>query len=269
MRAPAGTGATSVSILDPARFASLLDALRDDGYEVVGPTVVDGAIMHGPVTEVDDLPQGVGDRQGPGRYRLVDRGDDTWFAHAVGPTSAKRRLLPPRHPLWTARPGRCELRDRGGRAGAAADRLRGRQALRGRGHRGAGSRVPPRRGRGRGLRREPGGRAAGGRRVPGTRRHLLLPLDGHRPRPRARGRSAHPAAGIADLVLTELTDRTGSWPGPAPRRARRCWSVWRRPERPPTCGPGTQLLERSTDHIHRKLDADGVHDLLLGRPAGR
>src|SRR6056297_907270 len=102
MRVPASTGATQGSVLDQAHLAALLDALRDDGFEVVGPTTVDGAIVHRPIAQVGDLPVGVGDRQGPGSYELEDRDDGAWFGYAVGPGSAKRRLLPPRHPLWTA-----------------------------------------------------------------------------------------------------------------------------------------------------------------------
>jgi len=87
----------------PARdLTRLLQLLADDGYEVIGPTVGDGAIVHGPIGQVSDLPQGWGDEQAPGTYRLVRRDDDAYFGFAVGPSSAKRTLFPPRQPLWTA-----------------------------------------------------------------------------------------------------------------------------------------------------------------------
>jgi sulfhydrogenase subunit beta (sulfur reductase) len=80
----------------------LLTLLQEDGYRVVGPTVRDGAIVHGELRALADLPRGVGDEQGPGSYRLVDRDDEALFGYAVGPSSPKRQLFPPRQRLWTA-----------------------------------------------------------------------------------------------------------------------------------------------------------------------
>jgi sulfhydrogenase subunit beta (sulfur reductase) len=82
--------------LDLRGFDALLQALRDDGRELVGPTVRDGAIILDTIRGIADLPRGVGDEQAPGHYRLRDRGDDALFGFAVPQHSFKRELLLPR-----------------------------------------------------------------------------------------------------------------------------------------------------------------------------
>jgi sulfhydrogenase subunit beta (sulfur reductase) len=89
-------------VLSVEGLAGLLARLREGGRRVLGPTVRDGAIVYDDVASLDDLPRGVTDRQGPGRYDLVPRDDHAFFGYAVGPHSWRRALLPPRHRLWTA-----------------------------------------------------------------------------------------------------------------------------------------------------------------------
>jgi len=81
-------------ILARAELASLLSALWSDGYEVIGPVVQGGAIVHGPVRTVDDLPVGIADVQSPGSYRLRPRADAAVFGFAVGPHSPKGGFFP-------------------------------------------------------------------------------------------------------------------------------------------------------------------------------
>jgi len=90
---------TDSVVLDRAGFAALLQALIADGRELVGPTVRDGAIVLDTLRGIDELPRGIGDEQGPGHYRLRERGDEALFGHAASPHSWKRELLPPRVPL--------------------------------------------------------------------------------------------------------------------------------------------------------------------------
>ena len=85
--------------LDRAAFADLLRGLSADGFELIGPTLRDGAIVLDRIEGADDLPVGVGETQGPGTYRLTSRDDDRMFAWAHGPDSAKRFLFPPRELL--------------------------------------------------------------------------------------------------------------------------------------------------------------------------
>ena len=82
---------------------ALLHALAGQGFQVVGPTVRDGAIVYDTVARLDDLPAGWTDRQAPGRYHLERRDDDALFGFAVGPQSWKQFLHPPVMSLWRAR----------------------------------------------------------------------------------------------------------------------------------------------------------------------
>jgi formate hydrogenlyase subunit 6/NADH:ubiquinone oxidoreductase subunit I len=77
-------------------FDELLRTLRDDGRELVGPTLRDDAIVLDTIRGIEDLPRGVGDEQAPGRYRLRERDDDALFGFAVPQHSFKRDLLVPR-----------------------------------------------------------------------------------------------------------------------------------------------------------------------------
>jgi sulfhydrogenase subunit beta (sulfur reductase) len=83
-------------------LGTLLEVLWADGYRVLGPTVRDGAIVHGELHGLADLPRGWTDVQEAGTYRLERRDDDALFGYAVGPSSPKRELFPPRHRLWSA-----------------------------------------------------------------------------------------------------------------------------------------------------------------------
>jgi ferredoxin len=95
-------GATESAILAAADLDALLDALRAEGYRVVGPTVRDGAIVYADIPAASALPAGWTDEQKPGSYRLERRDDDAVFGYAVGPHSWKQELLPPRVRLWQA-----------------------------------------------------------------------------------------------------------------------------------------------------------------------
>jgi sulfhydrogenase subunit beta (sulfur reductase) len=89
------------AVIDPGGLDQLLGALRQRGYQLVGPTVADGAIGYGPVSSAADLPAGWTDEQDGGSYRLRRRDDEALFGYNVGPQSAKRYLFPPSSLLWT------------------------------------------------------------------------------------------------------------------------------------------------------------------------
>jgi ferredoxin len=84
---------------------ALLEALVRRGYELVGPTVRDGAIVYGEIAGAGDLPAGTGDEQEGAHYRLRERGDGALFGHNAGPNSWKSFLFPARLRLWRARRG--------------------------------------------------------------------------------------------------------------------------------------------------------------------
>lgn len=89
--------------LPAARLPDLLSALQSGGRLVVGPTVRDGAVVVDEISGVEDLPVGIRDEQGPGRYRLAQTGGPLHFDHTVGPQSAKRWLHPATLRLFRAR----------------------------------------------------------------------------------------------------------------------------------------------------------------------
>jgi ferredoxin len=76
-------------------FGRLFSALADRGYQVVGPTVRQGAIVYDRIASPDDLPRGWTDRQEAAIYRLERRNDDRYFGYTVGPYSWKQFLFPP------------------------------------------------------------------------------------------------------------------------------------------------------------------------------
>jgi sulfhydrogenase subunit beta (sulfur reductase) len=84
---------------------ALFDALKRSGYQVVGPTLRQGAIVYEELASVDDLPRGWTDEQSGGTYRLKRRQDAALFGYAVGPHSWKKLLLRPAVRLWRARSG--------------------------------------------------------------------------------------------------------------------------------------------------------------------
>ncbi|MBI3864134.1 MAG: 4Fe-4S dicluster domain-containing protein [Planctomycetia bacterium] len=83
------------AFLEKCQLQTLFDALRGDGYQVVGPTVSQDAIVYDEIRTVDDLPRGWTDVQEPGKYRLERREDDALFGYVVGPHSWKKYLFPP------------------------------------------------------------------------------------------------------------------------------------------------------------------------------
>jgi formate hydrogenlyase subunit 6/NADH:ubiquinone oxidoreductase subunit I len=91
-------------VLDVRGLQQLLDALARRGRTVVGPTLRDGAVVHAPITSVDELPAGVRDEQEPGRYRVRQVGDERLFAFASAAQSWKPYLFPARQPLMTISP---------------------------------------------------------------------------------------------------------------------------------------------------------------------
>ena len=91
------------SILERAELPRLFESLRNRGYQVVGPTVRDGAIIYDTLAGPEQLPAGWTDEQDGGIYRLKKRDDDALFGYAVGPHSWKKFLFLPKERLFRAR----------------------------------------------------------------------------------------------------------------------------------------------------------------------
>jgi sulfhydrogenase subunit beta (sulfur reductase) len=90
------------AVISHQHFEKLIQVLADRGYEVVGPTIQDGAIVYDRLTSMRDLPSGWTDKQDGGKYRLNRRADEALFGYAVGPHSWKQFLHPPVLRLWKA-----------------------------------------------------------------------------------------------------------------------------------------------------------------------
>jgi len=71
--------------LDRDELPRLLAALRNQGYELVGPTIEGQAIVYDAIDDVSDLPEGWTDEQEAGSYRLKRRDDAALFGYNVGP----------------------------------------------------------------------------------------------------------------------------------------------------------------------------------------
>ncbi|SKA27799.1 4Fe-4S dicluster domain-containing protein [Consotaella salsifontis] len=105
MSAETGALVGDSAVLEATALPALIQALRDEGYEVIGPTARDGAIVFSEYGPADSLPVGYEDSQEGGRYRLIKTAGRRVFDYVVGPKSLKEWFWPPRQPLWTARRG--------------------------------------------------------------------------------------------------------------------------------------------------------------------
>ena len=89
-------------IVEREDLPHLLVSLHNRGYQVIGPTVRESAIVYDTLNSVEDLPVGYTDEQDGGHYRLKRRGDAALFGYAVGPHSWKKFLPLPVLRLWSA-----------------------------------------------------------------------------------------------------------------------------------------------------------------------
>ena len=98
------TGSAIRSVLDLDAFARVFAGLQRRGYEVVGPTVRDGAIVYDTLSGIEELPAGWTDTQAPGQYRLERRPDGALIGFHCGPQSWKKFLHPPDLTLFNGHP---------------------------------------------------------------------------------------------------------------------------------------------------------------------
>jgi NAD(P)H-flavin reductase len=81
----------------------LFAALVADGRRIVGPTIVDGAVVYDELASAADLPIGWRADTGPGTYRLAETGRARAFDYTIGVTAWKRFTHPSVVPLTRAR----------------------------------------------------------------------------------------------------------------------------------------------------------------------
>jgi len=83
-------------------FNNLIQLLKDQGYDVVGPQVKDDAIIYAEMEGAEQFPIGVKDDQTPGSYSLLKTENSTWFSWANGPQALKPLVFTPKEVLWSA-----------------------------------------------------------------------------------------------------------------------------------------------------------------------
>lgn len=79
---------------------ALFDLLQQQGYTLVGPQAIDGAILYRPLRHPDQLPAGIEQIQQPGQYRLIRTDSPRLFSWANGPQALKPLTFTPRETLW-------------------------------------------------------------------------------------------------------------------------------------------------------------------------
>lgn len=89
--------------IEPEALGNLLDALKREGYQTIGPTVHNREVMVDVLTSISDLPLGWHDEQDAGTYGLNKDATGTFFGYVVGADSFKRVFHPPLLRLWQAK----------------------------------------------------------------------------------------------------------------------------------------------------------------------
>ncbi|NWJ44370.1 MAG: 4Fe-4S dicluster domain-containing protein [Chloroflexi bacterium] len=87
-------------VVQRPHFPQLFENLVQQGYQIVGPTVQDKAIVYAELESPDELPEGWADEQNNAFYRLKKREDKTLFSYVVGPHSWKNLLFPSNLQMW-------------------------------------------------------------------------------------------------------------------------------------------------------------------------
>jgi ferredoxin len=87
-------------VLERRDFDRVFLSLYSNGYKVIGPSIIDDAVVYTSLNSPDELPTGWIDEQNGGTYRLKRRNDEALFGYSAAPQSWKRFLFPPTLCLW-------------------------------------------------------------------------------------------------------------------------------------------------------------------------
>ena len=88
----------SAYFLPRDRLVELINFLRAEGRRLIGPTPSGETITLDELTDVGQLPRGLGLDNTPGRSRLIQTGPNRYFDYAPTATSWKRWTFPARVP---------------------------------------------------------------------------------------------------------------------------------------------------------------------------
>ncbi len=92
--------AESSFVITVDQLRQLFDAVKEQGYEMIGPMVKDGVIQLTTLNSFDELPVGYRDYHEAGTYRLQKTEDGSFFKYTVAPQSIKNFLYPPEQRLF-------------------------------------------------------------------------------------------------------------------------------------------------------------------------
>lgn len=87
--------------LPKSAFPEFFSVLQQEGYQIVGPQVKDGAIVYNQLSDVDQLPFNYTDDQQAGTYQIADTKSGKYFSWANGPQALKPLTFSPRETLWS------------------------------------------------------------------------------------------------------------------------------------------------------------------------
>ncbi|MEI7634176.1 MAG: 4Fe-4S dicluster domain-containing protein [bacterium] len=105
--ATSAKAASGPALIARENLQAVLDALAAKGYQPIGPSVRDGAIVYDEINSADDLPAGWTDEMSGGTYRLKRSGGSALFGYVIGPQSWKKYLHPPVIRLWKSHRTDC------------------------------------------------------------------------------------------------------------------------------------------------------------------
>ena len=91
---------SSTYFLPHVDLQRLIDLFRQKDYQIVAPTVRDGAIVYDEIETTTQLPQGYRDTQSPGQYQLEHTSSSQFFAWANGAQGLKPMHFAPKETLW-------------------------------------------------------------------------------------------------------------------------------------------------------------------------
>lgn len=89
--------------LPRSRIQELVDLLIDQGYDCVGPTIKDHAVVHKSFTHISSLTQGFSDKQSPGHYSIEEDESPRIFNYTNSVQGIKPWVFKPREPIWYAK----------------------------------------------------------------------------------------------------------------------------------------------------------------------
>ncbi|HVN15713.1 MAG TPA: 4Fe-4S dicluster domain-containing protein [Anaerolineales bacterium] len=91
----------STVAIQKSAFNALLNNLKEQGYEAIGPHVKNETLVYEPITALEDLPRGYVTEQEAGHFRLIYLGHSRYFDVIPGAQSWKQFLFPSRKELFS------------------------------------------------------------------------------------------------------------------------------------------------------------------------